>query len=176
MSVVDRVYARALYGAALDQGAVPQVAEQLGDLAAAMADVPQLRSVIGNPQVDKGSKAAVLEAAVGEPSALVRNFVRLLAEKGRAGNVEGINAELERMIARAEGQLSVTLTTAFELSDEEAKDILSRIERASGRRVEAVRKVDPELIGGIVLEAGSLRADASVRGRLERMKHDLRTR
>ena len=60
----------------------------------------------------KPCEAAVLEAAVGEPSALVRNFVGLLAEKGRAGNVEGINAELERMIARAEGQLSVTLTTA----------------------------------------------------------------
>ena len=176
MSIVDRVYARALYDAALERGAVREVADQLGALAEAMAEVPQLRSVIGNPQVDNASKAAVLEAAAGEPSDLVRNFVRLLAEKGRAGNVEGIHAELERIIARAEGQLSVTLTTAYELSEDEAKDILSRIERASGRRVEAARKVDPELIGGIVLEAGSLRADASVRGRLERMKHELRTR
>jgi F-type H+-transporting ATPase subunit delta len=176
VSVVDRVYARALYEAALDQGAVRDVAEQLGNVATAMAEVPQLRSVIGNPQVDAGSKAAVLEAAAGEPSDLVRNFLRLIAEKGRAGSVEGIHAELERIITRAEGQLSVTLTTAFELSESEAQDILSRIERASGRRVEAVRKVDPGLIGGIVLEAGSLRADASVRGRLERMKNELRTR
>lgn len=176
MSVVDRVYAQALYDAALERGAVAQVAEELGGLAAAIAEMPQLRSVIGNPQVGKSSKATVLEAAVGEPSDLVRNFVRLLAEKGRAGNVEGINAELERLIARAEGQLSVTLTTAYELPDDEAKDIVSHIERASGRRVEAVRKVDPELIGGIVLEVGSLRADASVRGRLERMKHELGTR
>ena len=173
MSVVDRVYARALYDAAVERGNVALVSEQLGTVATAMAELPQLRSVIGNPQIDTESKAAVLAAAAGEPDDLVRNFLRLLAEKGRAGSVEGIHAELERIIARAEGQLKVTLTTAYELSEHEAKDIVERIERASGRRVDAVREVDPELIGGIVLQAGSLRADASVRGRLERMKQEL---
>ena len=174
MSVVDRVYARALYDAAVERGNVALVSEQLGTVATAMAELPQLRSVIGNPQIDTESKAAVLAAAACEPDDLVRNFLRLLAEKGRAGSVEGIHAELERIIARAEGQLKVTLTTAYELSEHEAKDIVERIERASGRRVDAVREVDPELIGGIVLQAGSLRADASVRGRLERMKQELK--
>jgi F-type H+-transporting ATPase subunit delta len=70
----------------------------------------------------------------------------------------------------------VTLTTAYELSETEATDIVGRIEQASGRKVEAVQKVDPDLIGGIVLQAGSLRADASVRGRLERMRVELQTR
>jgi F-type H+-transporting ATPase subunit delta len=176
VSVADRVYAKALYDAAVERGKVKDVQAELATVASAMAELPQLRSVIGNPQLDAGSKAAVLEAAVGEPDELVSNFLRLLAEKGRAGSIEGIHAELERMIARAEGQLSVTLTTAYELSDQEAKDIVQRIERASGRSVEAVRKVEPALIGGIVLQAGSLRADASVRGRLDRMKQELKTR
>lgn len=169
MSVADRVYARALYDAALDRGNVGDVQEQLAAVAEAVAELPQLRSVIGNPQVDAESKAAVLEAAAGEPDVLVSNFLNLVAEKGRAGSIEGIRAELDRIVAQAEGQLNVTLTTAYELSDAEAKDIVARIEKASGRKVEATRKVDPELIGGIVLEAGSLRADASVRGRLDRL-------
>jgi F-type H+-transporting ATPase subunit delta len=176
MSVADRVYARALYDAAVDRDNVKDVQEQLASVAEAMAEIPQLRSVIGNPQVDAGSKAAVLQAAVGEPDELVANFLSLVAEKGRAGSLEGIRAELDEMVARAEGQLTVTLTTAYELSDDEAKDIVGRIEQASGRKVEAVRKVDPDLIGGIVLQAGSLRADASVRGRLDRMRLDLLTR
>jgi F-type H+-transporting ATPase subunit delta len=138
--------------------------------------VPQLRSVIGNPQVDAGSKAAVLEATLDEPDELVSNFLKLLAEKGRAGAMEGIRAALDEIVARAEGQLTVTLTTAYELTDEEAKDIVGRIEQASSRKVEAVQKVDPDLIGGIVLQAGSLRADASVRGRLDRMRLELQTR
>lgn len=176
MPVAERTYARALYDAAADRGRVKEVQAELATVASAVAELPQLRSVIGNPQVDAGSKAAVLEAAVGEPDELVSNFLRLIAEKGRAASIEGIHAELERIIARAEGQLSVTLTTAYELSDKEAEDIVKRIERASGRRIEAVRKVDPALIGGIVLQAGSLRADASIRGRLDRMKQELRTR
>jgi F-type H+-transporting ATPase subunit delta len=176
MSVADRVYARALYDAAVDRGNVNDVQEQLASVAEAMAEVPELRSVIGNPQVDAGSKAAVLEAAAGDPDELVANFLKLVAEKGRAGSLEGIRAEFDEMVARAEGQLTVTLTTAFELSEEEATDIVGRIEQASGRSVEAVRKVDPDLIGGIVLQAGSLRADASVRGRLDRMRLDLLTR
>jgi F-type H+-transporting ATPase subunit delta len=176
LSVAERTYARALFDAASERGRVKEVQAEIGTVAAAMAALPALRSVVGNPQLDAGSKAAVLQAAVGEPDELVSNFLGLLAEKGRAGSIEGIHAELEQMIARAEGQLSVTLTTAYELSDEEAGGIVRRIERASGRRIEAVRKVDPSLIGGIVLQAGSLRADASVRGRLDRMKQELKTR
>ena len=70
-------------------------------------------------------------------------------------------------MAREERVLQVELTTAFELSDDEARDIVAQIEQASGRTVEATRSVDPDLVGGIVLQAGSLRLDASVRGRLD---------
>jgi F-type H+-transporting ATPase subunit delta len=176
LTVADRVYARALYDSSFDRGTVKDVQEQLGAVAQAMAELPQLRSLIGNPQVDAGSKAAVLSAAAGEPDENLANFLKLVAEKGRAGSIEGIRRELDDIVARAEGQLTVTLTTAYELSDDEAKDIVGRIEKASGRKVEAVRQVDPSLIGGIVLQAGSLRADASVRGRLDRMRLDLQAR
>jgi F-type H+-transporting ATPase subunit delta len=67
----------------------------------------------------------------------------------------------------------VELTTARELTDSEAEAILKQIEEAAGRKVEATRNVDPDLVGGIVLQAGTLRVDASVRGRLERLRHEL---
>jgi F-type H+-transporting ATPase subunit delta len=103
----------------------------------------------------------------------VRNFLRLAAEKGRIAGIEEIVREFERLVAAHERRLNVQLTTAYELSDEEAARIVEQIERASGRKVEATRSVDPGLIGGVVLEAGSLRADASVRGRLERLRQEL---
>jgi F-type H+-transporting ATPase subunit delta len=65
------------------------------------------------------------------------------------------------------------LTTAYELSDAEASSIVEQIEKASGRRVEAERSVDPDLVGGLVLKAGSLEADSSVRGRLNRLRQEL---
>ncbi len=106
---------------------------------------------------------------------LVRNFLRLVAEKGRAGELVEMNAELEALVARAQNRLSVELTTAHELSDDEARSIVEKIEQASGRKVEATRSVDPSLVGGVVLQVGSYRADGSVRGRLERLRQELVT-
>jgi F-type H+-transporting ATPase subunit delta len=149
------------------------VHEQLGDFAAAVHDVPELRSVLRNPQVDARAKADVVQDVVGDADELVRNFLRLAADKGRIGEIEEIAREFERLVARAERRLAVALTTAYELSDEEANELIRQIEQASGRKVEATRHVDPTLIGGLVLQAGSLRLDASVRGRLNRLRREL---
>ena len=94
----------------------------------------------------------------------------LTVEKKRGAQLREIHREFERLVAEDERRLTVELTTAYELSDEEAQQILAKIEQASGRPVDATRTVDPDLIGGIVLQAGSMRVDASVRGRLERLR------
>ena len=176
MAVVHRVYARALHDAAKEAGRVAAVERELAEFATAMRDVPELRNVLRNPQLDPRAKAAALDGLLADADELVRNFLRLLAEKGRIGEIEEIAREFERLVAAEQGQLSVELTTAYELTDEEARSILDQIEKASGRRVEATRKVDPDLIGGIVLQAGSFRLDASVRGRLNRLRQELATR
>jgi F-type H+-transporting ATPase subunit delta len=162
-----------LFEAAKDAGRLGDVREQLADFAAATAEVPELRSVLRNPQLDPRAKAAVLEDLLGEAEELVRNFLLLLAEKGRVGEIEEIAREFDRLMAREERRLEVELTTATQLTDEEADEIAQQIATASGRQVDMTRKTDPDLIGGIVLQAGSLRLDASVRGRLERLRHEL---
>jgi F-type H+-transporting ATPase subunit delta len=138
--------------------------------------VPELHAVLRNPQLDPEAKTSILGELIGDADELFRNFLRLVTEKGRVGEIDEIGREFERLCAEEEGVLSVGLTTAVELSDQEAKRILEQIEEASGRTVEASRKVDPALIGGVVLEVGSMRLDASVRGRLERLRKELVTR
>jgi F-type H+-transporting ATPase subunit delta len=170
------MYARSLFQAAQDAGRLEAVHEQLGDFAAAIGQVPELRRVLENPELDPAEKAGVLGEILGDADELVRNFVLLVSEKGRAGELEEIHRELDALVADEQKRLTVELTTAYELSDEEAAAILKQIEQASGRAVEATRKVDPALIGGIVLQAGSLRVDASVKGRLNRLRHELVTR
>jgi F-type H+-transporting ATPase subunit delta len=170
------MYARSLFQAAQEQGKLETVHEQLGDFAAAIGDVPELRRVLENPELDPQEKAAVLGEILGDADELVRNFVLLAAEKGRAGEIEEIQRELDALVAAEQRRLTVELTTAYELSDDEADAIVRTIETSSGRSVEATRRVDPELIGGIVLQVGSHRLDASVRGRLDRLRHELTTR
>jgi len=176
MSVVHRTYARALYEAAREKGRVEAVREELADFATAIREVPELRALLRNPELNPRVKANALAEVLGEADEIMRNFLLVLTEKGRSGEIEPIAEEFERLAAAAEGRLDVELTTAYELSDEEAAEILGQIEQASGRKVEATRTVDPNLIGGLVLRAGSLRIDSSVRGRLNRLRQELATR
>jgi F-type H+-transporting ATPase subunit delta len=176
MAVAQRMYARALYEAALEQDRVDVAREQLAELADAMETSPELEAFLANPQLDPGAKESVLEEVTTGADPVIRNFVRLVASKGRAGQLRTIVEEFEALVDQEQGRLKVELTTAYELDDSEAAAIVARIEQASGRTVEASRAVDPDLIGGMILQAGSLRVDASVRGRLDRLRRELVTR
>jgi len=173
MAAAQRLYARALFGAAKEQDRLDSVRQELADFAESVAEVPELRSLLENPQLDPAAKRAALGDLLADSDPLVKNFLLVLAEKGRTGELEEIVAELDELVARDQGRLSVELTTAYELSDDEAAGIVAKIERASGRNVDATRRVDESLVGGIVLQAGTFRVDASVRGRLERLRRTL---
>jgi F-type H+-transporting ATPase subunit delta len=175
MAVAHLTYARALFEAAQEQGRLAEAREGLADFAANVRDVRELRALIENPELDRRVKIQALAEILAGSDELVRNFVLLLVEKNRATQLDEVVSEFERLVAREEGRLSVELTTARELSADDAQQIVSQIQQASGRKVDATTSVDPSLIGGIVLQAGSLRVDASVRGRLDRLRHQLAT-
>jgi F-type H+-transporting ATPase subunit delta len=173
LAVVARTYARALFEAAKEEGRLDEVREELDSFVTTIREVPELHELIRNPELDPPAKAEALAAILQEADELVRNFARLVAEKGRASMLEEIAREYDALVAAEEQILNVQLTTAYELSDEDASSIVKQIEEASGQRVEAERAVDPDLIGGVVLKVGSLEVDSSVRGRLERLRREL---
>ncbi len=173
MPSAPRMYARALFEAAKERGRLAEVREDLAGFARAVEEVPELRSLLRDPVLDPKSKAEALESVLGGFDELVRNFLLLTAEKGRTAEIEQIAREFERLMAAEEGRLEVELTTAFELSEDDAGGIVEQIETASGRKVDATRTVDPDLIGGIVVRIGDRLIDGSVRGRLERLRNQL---
>ncbi|MGI8972683.1 MAG: ATP synthase F1 subunit delta [Gaiella sp.] len=176
MAVADRLYARSLFEAARDHGRVAEVRQQLAELAAAVGGSPELEGFLANPQVDTAAKSAVLGELTDGADQLVSNFARLVASKGRAAQLRAMAVEFDSIADAAEGRIAVELTTAHELTDDEAADIVRKIEQTSGRSVDASRSVDPGLLGGVILQAGSMRVDASVRGRLDRLRRDLLVR
>jgi F-type H+-transporting ATPase subunit delta len=173
VAVAHRIYARALFDAAKERNALPRVREEFAAFVEAVESSAELRHLLRNPQIDARAKRAGLDAVFGDADPVFLNFLRVVADKGRLGELDEVHRELERLIAEEERVLKVDLVTAQELSDAEAAEIIRQIEQASGRRVEATRSVDPSLIGGMVLQAGSFRADASVRGRLDALRHEL---
>jgi F-type H+-transporting ATPase subunit delta len=176
VAAAQRIYARALFEAAESAERIDAVDRDLAAFVDALAETPELRGFLANPQLQPGAKAEVLSQLTQGADELVANTLRLLAEKGRSGEVAQVYEEFRAFVDRARGRVAVELTTAHELSDAEARTIVDKIEKASGRTVEATRTVDPDLIGGMILQAGSLRVDASVRGRLERLRRELVTR
>ncbi len=175
MAVAQRIYASALFDAAKQNGQLQEVRDELAHFAQTLEDVPELDAVLRNPQLDPRAKSAVLGDVLQGANELVRNFLLLVIEKGRADEIAVMQREFEDMWRRDQGILNVELTTAVELSPEERESIIQLIHEASGRKVEATSSVDPDLIGGLVLQAGTMRVDASVRGRLERLSQELTT-
>jgi F-type H+-transporting ATPase subunit delta len=169
------MYARALFEAAQEQDKLELVQSQVQELSAAVADVDELRALLENPEVDSRVQGDVLAEIAKGADELVVNFLRLLAEKGRASELGAIATELDALVSAEQHVLDVEITTAHELSATSFDKLVARIEKASGRKVQAARNVDPDLIGGLVLQAGSMRLDASVRGRLERLRQELST-
>jgi F-type H+-transporting ATPase subunit delta len=173
MAVAHRIYAEALLQAAKEKNRLDHVREEFGAFAAALEESEELAELLRNPQIEPDTKRAALEAAFGGADDVFLNFLRLVAEKNRIGELHEIHAEWEGLLAAEERVVAVELTTAIELTDEELAEIVRKIEAAAGRRVEATRHVDPDLIGGLVLQAGSLRVDGSVRGRLDSLRAEL---
>ena len=173
MPVAERIYANALFEAANEQGKLDVVREQLREFLRAMEQVPELSALLESPEIDTHERVEALRSVLTEVDELVRNFLLLAAEKGRTDELPAIAQEFETLVAREEGILDVELTTAVELSDDAARQILERIEGVSERKLRATRKVDPSLIGGFVLQAGSHRVDASVRSRLQLLRRQL---
>src|SRR3712207_5637131 len=108
------MYARALLDAARERGRVQPVREELEDFVESARQVPELHALLTNPEVDARARRAALEELLGGADELVRNFLLLLVEKGRAGEVEQIRDEFEELVAAEEGRLTVELTTAIE--------------------------------------------------------------
>jgi F-type H+-transporting ATPase subunit delta len=173
VAVAQRTYANALFEAAKETGRLDEAREQLHEFRRAVEQVPELRALLENPELDTRERTETLRAVLADADELVRNFLLLVTEKGRAHELDEIVEEFDALVAREEGILDVELTTAVELSEEEAQRILDRIGSVSERKLRATRKVDPRLIGGFVLQAGSHRVDASVRSRLERLRRQL---
>jgi ATP synthase F1 delta subunit len=107
VAVPQRMYARALFEAAREKGRLEPVAADLGALAQALHDVPDLLAFLANPEVETAGKAEVLGDITAGGEELVRNFVRVVAEKGRAGELDKMHEEFEALVAREQNRLAV---------------------------------------------------------------------
>jgi F-type H+-transporting ATPase subunit delta len=167
---VGRVYARALFEAAGEAETVDRVREQLSAFVAALDASPPLRAALQDPQIDIPAKSRVLAGVTGGGSPLLQNALRLMLERGRLNAIQEVNEEYERLAAELERRVEVEVTSAVPLQPDVEQTIVSRVQAATGRTVRLSKRVDPGVIGGLVIQVGDVVLDASLRARAAQLR------
>lgn len=173
VSTVARPYALAAFKQAKEEKKLGEWSEMIEALALIVSD-PLMKGLIVNPRVKRDQLAdLIIEVAGKALSDTGRNFVRVLLEKNRLKYLPEVRRIFEEERAESEGRSKVEVTSAFELNDDQKKKITSAMSKRLGTEVDLAVKVDDALIGGVVIRAGDLVIDASLRGRMSRLANTL---
>lgn len=161
-------YASALFDLASEAGTVSAVEADLDKLSESLADSAELRALIRNPEISRAQLGKVL-AGIGEYldlSALTRKFLGVLAGNRRAGELPGIIRAFHTIAAAQRGEVNAEVASAHPLSAEQLGELERKLRAREGRTVKLKSRVDPDLLGGLVVTIGSKRIDSSIRTRL----------
>ena len=170
MEEIAEVYARALFEVAKDDGVLDRVHEELGQFADALAEDRNLQVFLFSPYFSSEEKKDGVTRIVTDADERLVNFLQLLAERHRMPVLFRMRRILDGMWAEENKLLPVTVTSATELDEGLVEEIGHRIEEQTGRRVELVSNVDPDVLGGLMVRVGNMVLDATVRNRLERLR------
>lgn len=170
-------YAGAAFELAEESKALDAVEKDLAAFAEAMVANADLRTAAGSPLIapDEKSRALVAVAKKLGLSQLGVNLIGVAAANGRAAELPGIAAVFRRKMAAKRGQKEVEIVSATALDAKQIESISAAISKAIGQAVQPTTRVDPSLIGGFIVRAGSRQFDASVKSKLDNLKLALRT-
>jgi F-type H+-transporting ATPase subunit delta len=167
---IAEVYARSLFEVGKENDKLDVLHEELDQFADALSESRELQVFFFSPYFSSQEKKDGISKIVQNGDDYFVRFLELLAERHRMPAVFRIRREFDQMWAEENKLLSVTITSAVDLDDAIQKDLRKKIEDETGRKVEFDAKVDPDILGGLVLQVGNFVMDASVRSRLEKLR------
>jgi ATP synthase F1 delta subunit len=164
------VYSRALFEVAMEKDVLDEIHEQLGQFAEELDTNRELQVFFFSPYFSSQEKKDGISKMIeGAEENFVR-FLELLAERHRMPALFRIRRAFDALYAEERKLLPVTVTSAVELDESIVKDIGRKIEEQTGRKVDLTAKVDPDVLGGLVMRVGNMVMDGSIRARLERLR------
>jgi F-type H+-transporting ATPase subunit delta len=161
-------YASALFDLARDERQIDSVSQGLTTLKAALAESAELGALVRSPLVSRADAAKALAAASAQLGLdpITTRFVGVLARNGRLRQLGEIIRLFERLAAEHRGQTTAEVVSAHPLDDEQLAALRARLGARVGRDIRIEPRVDPSLLGGIVVRLGSQMIDASIRTKL----------
>ncbi len=162
-------YANALFELAQDQKSVDAVSADLASLRRALENSPDLTRLVRSPVFSAEDHAKALKAILEKMGAnvLTTKFVLLLAEKRRLFVLTQIMAAYEHLVAKSRGETEAEVTAARHLNDDEIAELKSALKSKLGKEPRLHARIDPTLLGGLIIKVGSRMIDSSLRTKLE---------
>jgi F-type H+-transporting ATPase subunit delta len=171
---VARRYALAIFELAAGENAIEPIGKDLHVLSDAIYEDPATKGFFLSPVIDRKEKEKVLLAAFsGKAHEIAVNALLLLVRKRREALLAEIVRQYEVLQMQARGAEPLTVTSAKQLSNEQLRAVVSRLETAYGKKFDVTQQVDPDLIGGLRIMMGDRRIDGSVEGRLQELSRTL---
>ncbi|MBP3768087.1 MAG: F0F1 ATP synthase subunit delta [Prevotella sp.] len=175
IGVISVRYARALLKSAVDAHLEDAVYAEMQSVAKSYIEVPQLRQTIDNPMLSKEDKERLLLTAVGtKPSALVKTFIALVLKEDRENVMQFIANSYITLYRQQKNIIRGKLTTAARVSAQTEQKMRQMVESKTNGTVEFETEVNPDIIGGFILEYDTYRMDASVKTQLNAILTQLR--
>ncbi len=173
--VISVRYARALLKCSADANLEDKVYEEMTALSKAYIEVPALRATIDNPMISKETKATLLATAIGgKPGELTSTFFALVLKEGREGMIQFMANSYVTLYRKKKNIIRGKLTTATAVSAAMEQKMRELVESNTNGTVDFETEIDPDIIGGFVLEYDTYRMDASVKNNLNTILTQLR--
>jgi F-type H+-transporting ATPase subunit delta len=170
MEELAQVYGRSLFEVAREQDKLDLLREQLGQFADAAHENHDLQLFFFSPYFSTTEKQAALTKVLDGADERLISFLELLIENHRMPVIFRIRREYDRLWEQENRLLPVVLTSAVELDEQTTKSLSERIGERTGRTVTLTTRVEPDILGGIVVQVGNSILDASIRNRLEQLR------
>jgi F-type H+-transporting ATPase subunit delta len=173
MEELAQVYARSLFAVAREHEQLDLLREQLGQFADALSENRDLQVFFFSPYFSTKEKQAALERVLDGADDHLLRFLSLLIENHRMPVIMRVRRAYERMWEQERKLLPVVLTSAVELDEKTTDSLGEQIGKRTGRTVELTKRVDPAILGGVIVQVGNSILDASIRNRLEHLRRQV---
>jgi F-type H+-transporting ATPase subunit delta len=170
---IASVYGRSLFEVAQEHDKLDEIKDELGQFTDALNENRELQVFFFSPYFSSQEKKDGIEKVVENGDEHLVRFLELLAERHRLPALFRIRREYDRLWAVENKLLPVTITSAVELDEDTVNDLGKKIEDQTGQDIELTAKVDPDLIGGLRMQVGNMIYDATIRGRLDKLRREV---
>ncbi len=175
MTGVGSVYGEALYTLAREEGLSQVILQQLKVLDGCFTAEPDFIRLLGAPNLPKSERCQILDSSFrGKVEPYVLNFLKILTEKGYMRHFPDCVAAYRDHYNQDNGILPVTAVTAVPMTDKQVKALTMKLQSITGKRIELVTKLDPQVLGGVRLDYDGKRVEDTVANRLDAVRNMLK--